>query len=464
MEHLFICWSGDRSQRLGEALEEYLPLFVPQIRSAGTRLFMSRDIPKGIRWFDAVEEELDRADAGLVCITREALQSGWIHFEAGALARAVRKNERLRRGALYTYLLGVQPDELTGPLAAFQSTRFDREDTQRLCASIAASIGTADATGAEWEKAFDDSWPAFERKVEEIPALAASKLIPELESLFRRKTFNEPLDECTRQSWIDRFTAVRETIAGLESHRDAMQADGSYLLDLYNDLLEQLDGYSMNMGALLLHEKKFEIDARDGKLVVGEGVKRACEGRRGRIRQIVTHLLAPNCAPVLEAESRRYAKIASFDARKTILIHPMERAIQQEREGRRQPRLERDELERCAASLWEFDRIYYYLVQEGSPEASLPRLVDAVEQELERVRSVEGASSLVPLHYALRAFERRYRNARQDPGVIELAMRIRPLVTRIASFVGEFELDKGRQLRDNLDELQSLLDETAVHS
>ena len=143
--NIFICWSGDRSKRLANALQTYLPQFIPVFQSAPDKnsLFVSDDITKGSRWFDEVERQLDVADAGLVCITREALQSGWIHFEAGALARAVRKNAtkaRAHGGTLYTYLLGVQPDELTGPLAEYQSTRFDREDTKRLCAAIVAGM------------------------------------------------------------------------------------------------------------------------------------------------------------------------------------------------------------------------------------------------------------------------------------------------------------------------------------
>ena len=120
MRNIFVCWSGNRSQRLADALRRYLPSFIPGlVGNAGDRnLFMSADIAKRSRWFDEVERELDKADAGLVCVTREALQSGWIHFEAGALARAVRKNDQARRGTLYTYLLGVQPDELRGPLVS----------------------------------------------------------------------------------------------------------------------------------------------------------------------------------------------------------------------------------------------------------------------------------------------------------------------------------------------------------
>ena len=58
-----------------------------------------------------------------------------------------------------------------------------------------------------------------------------------------------------RQSWIDRFTGARETLARLKTYGPVRKADNSYLLDLYNDLLAELDGYAMNMGALLLERK-----------------------------------------------------------------------------------------------------------------------------------------------------------------------------------------------------------------
>jgi len=170
----------------------------------------------------------------------------------------------------------------------------------------------------DWETAFNENWGNFEAAVRAIGPLPAADLIPGLGDLFRRKTFNEPLEDCTRQSWIERFTAVRETRAALESHRPIMSADNTYLLDLYNQLGAELDAYSVNMGALLLKEVHFDVDSKNGGLVVGEGIKRACESRRGTIRRLVTHLLAPDCAPVLEAESRRYAKMSSFDSRKTI--------------------------------------------------------------------------------------------------------------------------------------------------
>ena len=84
------------------ALKEHLPKFIPGLvkDSRDTNLFMSDDIVKGSRWFDAVEIQLAKADVGVVCITREGLRSGWIHFEAGALARADSEEAPARRRAV----------------------------------------------------------------------------------------------------------------------------------------------------------------------------------------------------------------------------------------------------------------------------------------------------------------------------------------------------------------------------
>ncbi|CAH2402774.1 toll/interleukin-1 receptor domain-containing protein [Mesorhizobium escarrei] len=454
--NIFICWSEERSRLLAKVLGSYLPQFIPGLQE--TSLFMSDNIPKGTRWFDAVEKELERANAGLVCVTREALQSGWIHFEAGALARAVRKNEKQSGGALYTYLLGVSPDELRGPLGAFQSTTFDREDTKKLCAAIVTSMKPDAPRREEWEKAFDDNWTKFKDAVKTIGPLPADKLIPDLEEIFRRKTFNEPIEECARQSWIDRFTGARETIAGLRTYGATMKADNSYLLDLYNELLEELDGYAMNMGALLLTENRFEISPDDGKLAIGNGIKRACESRRGRIRQLVTHLLAPNCAPVLEAESRRYAKIPSFEAKKAIMIHPAEWEIQRTFNGKETSKLTKDQLSACAVSLWEFDRIYFYLVQERSVSANIGQLVECLEQEFEKLRAVDGGSSLIPLHYATRATKRTLARPAVRRKKAEISTKVRLLLTSIEQFLKEYDLDKSQQVRDNIKEFRALLD------
>src|ERR1044071_1949427 len=103
---IFICWSERRSHELAQVMRDWLPRFIPGL---DTPFLSSQDIPKGTRWFDEVSSQLDKANAGLVCVTPESLRSGWILFEIGALAKALPKRER---GRVYTYLHGVEPSEL----------------------------------------------------------------------------------------------------------------------------------------------------------------------------------------------------------------------------------------------------------------------------------------------------------------------------------------------------------------
>lgn len=452
---IFICWSEDMGMELAGKLHEFLPQFIPALKPDD--IFFSTKIAKGTRWFDEVNKELDSADVGLVCVTREALQSGWIHFEAGALASAVRKRKRQGRGeggTLYTYLLGVDPGELRGPLAEFQSTTFDREDTKKLCDAVVTSM-REDVT--EWEGAFEEKWPAFEAAVKGIGPLPADKLIPGLEELFRRKTFNEPLEECTNQNWIERFTGARDTITRLKGYGPVMKADDSYLLDLYNDLLAQLDGYAMNMAALLLKEERFKVGQEDGKLEIGGGIRRACETRRARIRQLVTHLLAPNCAPVLEQASRRYAKLTTFDAKKTIMIHPAERRIRGALGGGGRLRVTDEQLNECAASLWEFDRIYFYLVQENLERPDVAQLFKCLEQEFEKLRALDGGTSLIPLHYSLRALKKCYWRENLREICAEHAPKVRILLQKLVKFIEKYQLDEGEQVRDHIEEFLNVL-------
>lgn len=111
---LFISWSGGRSHRLAMVLKDWLET---HFSGHGISAFVSSEIKKGSLWLPAVNEELRQADAGLVCLTAKSLDSEWVLFEAGALSTAV----ALRTGEarIFTYLLGVDPAALPGPLSVY---------------------------------------------------------------------------------------------------------------------------------------------------------------------------------------------------------------------------------------------------------------------------------------------------------------------------------------------------------
>ena len=61
----------------------------PEMRGAslnsGIEFFLSAGIEKGALWFGELTSNLQKAKAGVVCLTPQNLLSPWMHFEVGAL-------------------------------------------------------------------------------------------------------------------------------------------------------------------------------------------------------------------------------------------------------------------------------------------------------------------------------------------------------------------------------------------
>lgn len=184
---VFISWSGKRSRAVAETLRK----FVPRVLQFAVPYMSSKDLSKGVRWFEDVEAELGTSDFGIVCLTQSNLSAPWINFEAGAIANSLRKP---RVSAL---LIDLPFTALSGPLTQFQHTLPTKEDILALLASINES--------AEPEKRLEDAiltdsfltwWTKyeaeFERAVgteESAPAVAVDRtqeeLISELVELTR---------------------------------------------------------------------------------------------------------------------------------------------------------------------------------------------------------------------------------------------------------------------------------------
>src|SRR5262245_27921646 len=123
---VFISWSGDRSKRAAEALRDWLPNVIQN-----TQPWMSgEDLDAGTRWGKEIDEELESANFGILCITPENAGSPWINYEAGALAKSVTV------GRVVPYLIGMtRIAELpSGPLSRFQA---------KLAASETSDVVTA---------------------------------------------------------------------------------------------------------------------------------------------------------------------------------------------------------------------------------------------------------------------------------------------------------------------------------
>ena len=100
--NIFISWSGDLSRELGEALRDWLPAVIQNVKP----FFTPNDIEKGSRWSKEVGHELENSSFGIFCLTRENLSKPWIMFEAGALSK------KLDASKVCPILFGVDSTDL----------------------------------------------------------------------------------------------------------------------------------------------------------------------------------------------------------------------------------------------------------------------------------------------------------------------------------------------------------------
>ena len=297
---IFLCWSRDRGQRLAEALKEWLVGVVPGV--TGRDVFFSPDIGKGSDWFDEVRSWLAQVNAAVICLTPENVQSPWMHFEAGVVLGRVGKE------CVFPYLLGVRPEDLKGPLASFQATVNDEKDTRRLAEAL------CEIAGAEVPPDYGEHWLRLRDKMEGLGAGRLSDVIPDFATLFQRKTFDEPLNECTDQTWAVRFAGARETVKVLEKSKELVgRVCEPRQTELFNRLVSTVDGYASLIKEKLLAERRF-ADTEAGQVDFtrtpdgspyppGATISATAERRRRQIKELVRQLDAPGAEVSAEGEA-----------------------------------------------------------------------------------------------------------------------------------------------------------------
>ncbi len=341
---LFLCWSGARSHDVAAAFRDFLlqlndELSLP-VPLQFAPPFFSENIEKGLPWFQAVEHELASTDAALLSITPENADSPWMHYEAGAIANQLSisttqsKTTGTLKARLFTYLFGMEARDLKGPLNAYQSTAATFTDTRALIRQLLGVDtikGTPDddprpETRLKWnEDAFRRCWNTLALRLQHSRSQPFCEAVTGLEDKFRRLTFEEAVDFCHRQAWIDRIKGCHEVLTDLDGHlervKDRCRPSEA---ELYQQLLAALDGYEMTMQAYLVKERRFEL-GKQGLLSMEEDVRWVCENRRRIVKDAVAALLDPGRAPVFD-ESPAFDKLETF-AEKKNAIHRKKAAI-----------------------------------------------------------------------------------------------------------------------------------------
>jgi hypothetical protein len=453
---LFVCWSGDRGLKFANVCKDWLRKVV------GDQLVpaLSVDIEKGGLWFDDLTDALREARVGIVCLTPEGVTSPWIHFEAGILAKALEADPAASRQPsstlrIFPFLFGVDPMSLKGPLAAFQATSvIDKDDTWRLIESILGLMPDDERPDRkEVNGRFKANWKSLQEGLKQIEPAPLTDVVPDFESLFRRKTFDESMYDCLKQGWLERFNGARDTQRTLHAVSGSVRkACRPFVADVFNALIFELDAYAMSM-SVLIGRAVFPIDA-DGRVAFDQrGIADACEGRRKRIKSLVARLVDEREAPVFD-EAFAFESAETFAERKR-LVHRKTAEIRQD--PLHPPFQILTHGDQARTSDWDFDRIMYSLwLETGGEMPEVDQQLAFARTELERCTASTGTPSLMALHYSLKPVRRALQGQPLSASTIH---EVRSLVTEIRNFIKEKEADAGGQIGRALAEIERLVPE-----
>jgi hypothetical protein len=446
--HVFICWSGRRSRRLANALAAD---WLPKVFGTSVTSFVSfANIEKGEGWYDRVVVELERADAAILCLTPENLRSPWLHFESGMMSR-------LSRGKVFTLFLGADASRIEDPLKQIQVTLTTEADVKQLVLKLADLAGV---DRAELESCWPVSWDLLSTTIREVATASIEDLVPGFDSLFERKTFTEPLKNCADEHWLKRYDGARDALLALESQRELVVAAGEpWQIWLYDKLRHQVSAYLDEIKEYLLIERRFEFRA-DQSIDFGRPeplrprptpreLSALCERRCREIRHGRFCLTRPDVGAPLLPQSLAFAKLSfdQFDDKKEM-IHERPWPINRASLGLRNEA----DLERCARSIWVYDRIMYYKARECEP-TSVATMVRLAAQELEKAQA-QDEPSLMALHYAVKTL---LATMRSGADTAFDAREVEHLVAELQSFLDSAGVENNPKIRRNLTDIRALL-------
>ncbi len=156
---IFLSWSGAQSRAIAAQFREWAPLVLHYLKP-----WMSDvDIKAGDRWAKEIGSVLEGCSFGIIFLTKENLKSTWLHFEAGALVKAVDE------GRLIPLLFDVDITEVEQPLSWFQARIFNKETTLEVLKNINEhSEEKIDDT--RMEKLFAIAWDNLKSAIDNAPA------------------------------------------------------------------------------------------------------------------------------------------------------------------------------------------------------------------------------------------------------------------------------------------------------
>ena len=179
---VFLSWSGEYSRRLAVQLRDWFPCLLQDVEA----WVSTNDIAPGQTWASSLFTGLRDTNFGIICATPDSLESQWVLFEAGAIARAIEASR------VVPLRHRIEVADLPAPLQSFQSVDTTRNGILRLCREI-NSRRPRPLGDVQLSIAFDKWWPDLE--------LFLSQLVETDQTLTRgSKTERQILEEVLKNS------------------------------------------------------------------------------------------------------------------------------------------------------------------------------------------------------------------------------------------------------------------------
>lgn len=433
---LFLCWSGQRSKQVAEALKQYFESIFLALKwtESDARVAMSETlIAKGAPWSAQLLKDLENARAGIVCLTPENRGSAWLHFEGGAIAThelngqdGLPKNEN-PPNKLFGFLFTFDNTQIDGPLSLFQATIYRRDysrDRDELARLTRAVLGRFRESGAAVgnDKLPKNPLENLLGRLRELQCVAFREFLPALEGHARR---------------------IIQAVGDLSSLTGRVQALAAILSlqQLLEDRERQIELISA-VSQQMFFERLVEALSASRRAIEGamgeapEEVPERLEELVGKLRRMLEVAVEP-LTPVLD-DAWRYAlyglhgtREQAYRKQKLLLVHPLESTLQRaevaalppgskgETSGETVPAghlLSRNEKRRALRSYWAWDRIAAYIhycedISTPNEKELTTTLVDLTRAVLKEISLIEvfpdegGHQDLddLPLRFALRA-------------------------------------------------------------
>jgi hypothetical protein len=239
---VFMSWSGARSH----AVAEVLAWWVKCVLQAARPWISSEDLDRGSLWFSEINNSLSDTSVGIVCLTDENKDRPWVLFEAGALAKG------LSNSRVCTFLIDLNPTDITDPLAQFNHTRKSQDDMKKLARTLNAALGAnaldtnllSDICDVYWPK-FDEK---FEKALQEHPPAAPKVARPEGDVLGEILESVRGMNHRIRQleSGTERYTSFSNERAIAQEHWNAAKQrvrdrlSSNYQVTMSDELIDKL--------------------------------------------------------------------------------------------------------------------------------------------------------------------------------------------------------------------------------